>query len=68
MVTPTFFYIVAEILHGDILAPNVITIWLDYVLRTSTDIMKENGLTLKKKQEADDFPQKLSLMQTIQMI
>ena len=39
-------------------------ICLDYVLRTSIDLIKENGFTLKK-QEADDMPQKLWQMQII---
>ena len=52
-----FFNIVAGILLGDTLTPYLF-ICLDYVLRTSIDLIKENGFTLKK-QEADDILQKL---------
>ena len=34
-------------------------IYLDYVLRTSIDLIKENGFTHKKRQEADNTLQKL---------
>ena len=39
---------------------------IDYLLQTSIDIWKENGLNpkRKKRQEADHIPQKLLLMQT----
>ena len=43
-----FFDIVAGVLQGDTLAPNWFIICLDYVLRTSIDLIKENGFTLKK--------------------
>ena len=43
-----FFDIVLGVLQGDTLAPYLFIICLDYVLRTSVDIMKENGFTLKK--------------------
>ena len=39
---------VAGVLQGDTLAPYLFIICLDYVLRTSVDVMKENGLTLKQ--------------------
>ena len=52
-----FFGIVARVLQGNILAPYWFKICLDYALRTSRDVMKENGFTLKK-QEASDIPQK----------
>ena len=41
-------YIVTGVLEGDTLAPFLYIIYLDYVLWTSTDLMKENGLTPKK--------------------
>ena len=44
-----FFDIVAGVLHGDTLAPYLFIICQDYVLQTSIDLMKENGITLAKK-------------------
>ena len=35
-------------LQGDTLAPCLFIIYLDYLLRTSIDLMKENGFTLAK--------------------
>ena len=43
-----FFDIVTGILQGDTLARYLFIISLDYVLLTSIDLMKENGLTLEK--------------------
>ena len=43
------FDIVAGVLQGDILAPYLFIICLDYVLRTSIDKMKENGFKLTKE-------------------
>ena len=37
-----YFDIVAGVLQGDRLAPNLFIIFQDYVLKTSTDLMKEN--------------------------
>ena len=45
-----FFDIVSGILQGDTLAPYIFIFYLDYVLRTSIDLIKENSFT----QEADD--------------
>ena len=61
-----FFDIVTEFLQEDVLSPYLFIICLDYVLRTSMDLIKENGFTLKK-QEADDIRQKLLRAQTMQM-
>ena len=36
-------------LHGDTLVPYLFIICLDYVLRTSSDLMKENGFKLAKE-------------------
>ena len=58
-----FFDIVTYALQGNTLAPYLFIIYLYYVLRTSMDLMKENGFTLAKK-EAEDTPYKLLLMQT----
>ena len=44
-----YFYIVAGVLRGDMLAPYLFIICLDYVLRTSIDKIKENGFELTKK-------------------
>ena len=43
------FDIVAGVLQRDILAPYLFIICLDYVLRTSIDIMKDNGLKQAKE-------------------
>ena len=42
------FDIVVGVLPGDTLAPYMFIICLEYKLRTSIDIIKENGFTLKK--------------------
>ena len=44
-----YFNIVADVLQGDTLAPYLFIISLDYVLRTSIDIMKERCQTDKGK-------------------
>ena len=44
-----YFDIVAGVLQGDTLAPCLFIICLDYVLRTSIDKIRENGLELTKK-------------------
>ena len=44
-----YFDIVAGVLQEDTLAPYLFIICLDYVLRTSIDKIKENGLELTKK-------------------
>ena len=41
--------IVAGVLQGDTLTPYLFVICLDYVLRTCTDLMKENGFKLAKE-------------------
>ena len=43
-----FLDIVAVILQGDTLTPYLFPICLVYIFWTSTDLMKENGFTLKK--------------------
>ena len=58
METQTSFDIDAKVLQGDTLAPYLYMICLDHVLRTSIDLIKENGFILKKMQEADDTSQK----------
>ena len=42
-------YIVAGVLKGDMLAPYLFIICLDYALRTSIDKIRENGFELTKK-------------------
>ena len=44
-----YFDIVAGTLQGDTLAPHLFIICLDYVLRMSIDLMKENGFKLTKE-------------------
>ena len=44
-----YFDFVAGLIQGDILAPYPFIICLDYVLRTSLDLMKENGFELAKE-------------------
>ena len=44
-----YFDIVAGVLQGDTLAPYLLFICLDYVLRTSIDKIRENGFELTKK-------------------
>ena len=44
-----YFDIVPGVLQGDTLAPNLFIICLDYVLRTSIDLMKEDGFKLAKE-------------------
>ena len=44
-----YFDIVAGVLLGDALAPYLFIIYLDYVLRTAIDKIKENGFELSKK-------------------
>ena len=44
-----YFDIVAGVLQGDMLAPYFFIIFLDYVLRTSIDKIRENGFELTKK-------------------
>ena len=44
-----YFDIVAGVLQGDTLAPYLFIIWLDYMLRTSINIMKDNGFKLPKE-------------------
>ena len=43
-----FFDILAGFMQGDALALYLFIIWLDYVIRMSINLMKENGFTLKK--------------------
>ena len=44
-----YFDIVAGVLQGDMLAPYLFIICLDYALRTSIDKIRENGFELTKK-------------------
>ena len=51
-----FFEIVAGVLQGDTLAPYLFIICLDYILRTSLDLMKENSFTLIKQGADRRYP------------
>ena len=55
--TQDYFDIVVGVLQGNTLAPYLFIICPDYVLRTSTDIMKDNGFKLPKER-AEDTPHK----------
>ena len=44
-----YFDIVAGVLQGDKLAPYLLIIYLDYVIRTSIDKIRENDFVLTKK-------------------
>ena len=44
-----YFDIVTGLLQGDTLATYLFIICLDYVLRTSIELMKENGFKLAKE-------------------
>ena len=44
-----YFNIIAGMLQRDIIALHLFIICLDYVLRTSIDLMKENGFKLAKE-------------------
>ena len=44
-----YFNIVADVLQGDTLAPYLFIICLDYVLRMSFDLMKENSFKLAEE-------------------
>ena len=44
-----YFDILASVLQGDILAPYLLIICLDYVFQMSIDLMKENGFMLAKE-------------------
>ena len=61
-----YFHIVAGVLQGDTLAPNLFIICLDYVLRTSIDKIKENSFVQQRK-KAQGNPQKQLLTPTTPM-
>ena len=44
-----YFDIVIGVLQGETLVPYLFIICLDYMLRTSLDLMKENGFKLEKE-------------------
>ena len=52
-----YFDIVAAVLQGDTLAPYLLIICLDYLLRTSIDKIKENGFKLTKER-SKSYPAK----------
>ena len=63
------FDFVAGVLQWGTDAPYLFIIFLDYVLRTVEDVIKENGFIQKKKRKklgTDDIPQKLLRTQTMQ--
>ena len=52
--------IVIGVLQGDTLAPYLFIICLDFVLRMSLDLMKENGLKQAKKRSRRYFAQTIT--------
>ena len=54
------FDIVTAVLQGAASVLYMLLICLDWVLRMSIDLIKENGFTQTKGQESDDIPQKLT--------
>ena len=46
-----YFDIVAGVLQGDTFAPSLCIIYLDYMLGTSIDLMKENCFKLAKEKK-----------------
>ena len=52
-----YFDIIAGVLQGDMLAPYLFIICLDYVLRTSMDKIRKNGFELTKKRSRN-YPAK----------
>ena len=61
-----FFDFVDGVLQGDTFALCLFIIYLDYVLRTSIDPIKENDFTLKKARSRQ-YPQKLLRTQSMQI-
>ena len=61
-----YFDIVSGVLQGDILAPYLFIICLDYMLRTSIDKIKENGFKLTKERSrrypAKDYADDIALL------
>ena len=63
-----FFDINAGALQQDTLVPHLFIIYLDNVLQTPIDLMKKKWSHTKKRQEVDNILQKLSWIQTMQVI
>ena len=59
---------VVGVSQGSVLLQFLIIFWLGYVIRTSIYLMKENIVTQKRRQEANDVPQKQSWTQSMHMI
>ena len=62
-----YFDIAAVVLQGDTLAPHLLIICLDYVLRTSIDKVKDNGFKLTKERSRR-YPLKQLRTRTTPMI
>ena len=62
-----YFDFGAGVLQGDILAPYLFIICLDYAFRMSVDLMKDNGFTLGEKKRNRDTPHRLLRMRTTPM-
>ena len=50
-----FFDIVPGVLQGDALVSYLFMLYLNYILQTSIDLVKENGFTLKKKTRSRQY-------------
>ena len=67
-IQPELPFWAAGVLKGDTLAPYLFIIYLDYVLRTSIDKIRENGFELTKKEaEGTPLKKKKLLMPTTPM-
>ena len=51
-------------MQGDVLALYLFIICEDYVLSMSTNLIKENGFTIRKRQEQDNIQLKITWMLT----
>ena len=56
-----YVYFVIDVLKEGKVDTYLFILCVDYVLRTSLDLKKQNGLTLKRY-DADDIPQKKPMM------
>ena len=59
-----YFDVVAGVLQGDTLAPNLFIICLDYMLRTSIDKMKDNVSSWQRKEVEDTLHEQLRMWTT----
>ena len=60
-----YFDIVAGVLQEDTLSRYLFIIFVDYMLRTSIDIMKDNGFKWQRKEEKDTPHKQLRMWTTL---